>query len=79
VIAAELGRLGARIDVLPDGLAITPAPLHGDEVLDPFADHRLAMAYAVVGLVVPGVRVSDIATTAKTVPDFPSLWARLVR
>lgn len=77
-ITAELGRLGARIEDLPDGVAITPAPLHGDEVLDPFADHRLAMAYAVVGLVVPDVRVRDIATTAKTVPDFPSLWAGLV-
>lgn len=77
-ITAELGRLGARIEELPDGVAITPAPLHGDEVLDPFADHRLAMAYAVVGLVVPDVRVRDIATTAKTVPNFPSLWAGLV-
>ncbi|MGH3745001.1 MAG: 3-phosphoshikimate 1-carboxyvinyltransferase, partial [Mycobacteriales bacterium] len=77
-IAAELGRLGARVNVLPEGLAITPAPLHGDEVLDPFADHRLAMAYAVVGLVVPGVGVHDIATTEKTVPDFPAMWAGLV-
>lgn len=77
-VATELGRLGARIEELPDGLVVRPAPLHGDEVLDPFSDHRLAMAYAVVGLVVPGVRVRDIATTAKTVPDFPSLWAGLV-
>jgi 3-phosphoshikimate 1-carboxyvinyltransferase len=77
-IATELGRLGARFEELPDGLAITPAPLHGNQVLDPHGDHRLAMAYAVVGLVVPGVRVQDIATTAKTVPDFPTLWAGLV-
>ena len=77
-IARELGRLGARVDELPDGLVVTPAPLHGGEVLDPYGDHRLAMAYAVVGLVVPDVRVHDIATTAKTVPDFPSLWAGLV-
>lgn len=77
-VATELGRLGARIDVRPDGLAITPARLHGDEVLDPYGDHRLAMAYAVVGLVLPGVRVLDIATTAKTVPDFPARWAALV-
>ncbi|HEX7355436.1 MAG TPA: 3-phosphoshikimate 1-carboxyvinyltransferase [Mycobacteriales bacterium] len=76
-IATELGRLGARIEELPDGLAVTPAALHGDEVLDPRADHRLAMAYAVVGLALPGVRILDIATTAKTVPDFPALWAGL--
>ncbi len=59
-----------------DGLAVSPAPLTGAR-LDPRADHRLAMAYAVVGLVVPGVLVDDIATTGKTVPYFPRLWARM--
>ena len=81
-IATELGRLGARIEVLDTGgLAITPAPLKApaDVVLDPHADHRLAMAYAVVGLVVPGVRIDDIATTGKTVPGFAGIWERLVR
>lgn len=77
-LASELGRLGARIDVTGDGLAIAPAPLHG-AVLDPHADHRLAMAYAVVGLVVPGVEVRGIATVGKTVPDFPGRWADLLR
>ena len=71
---------GDRIEVTVDGLAITPAPLSaaGDVVLDPRADHRLAMAYAVVGLRVDGVRVADIATTGKTVPDFPERWAQLL-
>jgi 3-phosphoshikimate 1-carboxyvinyltransferase len=79
-LAAEFGRLGARIEVTADGLAITPVPLSaaGGVVLDPRADHRLAMAYAVVGLVVDGVRIADIATTGKTVPDFPERWARLL-
>lgn len=76
--AEQLGRLGARVSVTDDGLAIDPAPLTGGVALDPYADHRLAMAYAVVGLVVPGVAVKDVATTAKTVPDFPQLWAELV-
>lgn len=76
-LAEELGRLGARVEVTEDGLAVTPAPLSGG-TLDPRADHRLAMAYAVVGLAVPGVRVTDIATTGKTVPDFPDRWAALV-
>lgn len=78
-IAEQLGRVGARIEVNADGLAITPAPLHRCESpLDPHADHRLAMAYAVVGLAVPGVRVADIATTGKTVPGFAGMWERLV-
>jgi 3-phosphoshikimate 1-carboxyvinyltransferase len=80
-LAEEFGRLGARIDVTADGLAITPVPLSsagGSVVLDPRADHRLAMAYAVAGLAVEGVRVADIATTGKTVPDFPARWAELL-
>lgn len=79
-LAAELGRLGARIQVLADGLAVTPAPLRcpTPTVLDPHADHRLAMAFAVVALVVPGVHVADIATTGKTVPDFPRMWAQML-
>jgi 3-phosphoshikimate 1-carboxyvinyltransferase len=76
-LASELGRLGARIDVTADGLAITPAPLHGG-TLDPHDDHRLAMAYAVVGLAVPDVKIVNIDTTAKTVPDFPGRWAALL-
>ncbi|HEX4015553.1 MAG TPA: 3-phosphoshikimate 1-carboxyvinyltransferase [Frankiaceae bacterium] len=79
-LAEEFGRLGAGITVTSDGLQITPTPLAagGEVVLDPRADHRLAMAYAVAGLRVPGVLVSDIATTGKTMPDFPQRWAQLL-
>ncbi len=79
-LAEEFGKLGARIAVTADGLEISPAPLSagGGRVLDPRADHRLAMAYAIAGLRVPGVRVADIATTGKTMPDFPRLWHALL-
>ncbi|MDT3441154.1 3-phosphoshikimate 1-carboxyvinyltransferase [Pseudofrankia sp. BMG5.37] len=76
-LADQLGRLGADITVTEDGLAIRPAPLRGAR-LDPLADHRLAMTYAVVGLAVPGVTVDDIATTGKTVPEFPAMWAAML-
>ena len=75
-LAGELGKLGADVTVTSDGLAIRPAPLTGAR-LDPQADHRLAMAYAVVGLRVPGVLVDDMATVGKTVPEFPAMWAAL--
>jgi len=80
-LSEEFGRLGARITVTEDGLAIAPCALRaavGGAVLDPRADHRLAMAYAVAGLRVDGVRIADIATTGKTVPDFPRLWSDLL-
>jgi 3-phosphoshikimate 1-carboxyvinyltransferase len=38
----------------------------------------MATAGAIVGLRVAGVEVDDIATTAKTLPDFPRLWTNMV-
>jgi len=75
-LAAELGRLGAEVLELEDGLEIRPRPLHGAR-FGTYADHRLAHAGAVIGLVVDGVVLDDVACTAKTMPEFPALWARL--
>ena len=35
-------------------------------------------AGAIIGLAVEGIQVEDIATTAKTMPDFPRLWADML-
>jgi 3-phosphoshikimate 1-carboxyvinyltransferase len=56
---------------------ITARPLHGG-VWQSYADHRMATAGAIVGLRVPGVEVEDIGTTAKTLPEFPRLWAGML-
>ena len=76
-LTTELSRLGAEVQELPDGLLITPRPLHGAEWVA-YADHRMATAGAVLGLVVDGVSVDDIASTSKTLPDFPGMWAALL-
>ena len=44
-----------------------------------YADHRMAMAGAIVGLRVAGVQVDDIGATTKTLPDFPRLWAEMLK
>ena len=44
-----------------------------------YADHRLAQTGAVLGLAVAGIQVEDIATTSKTLPDFPGMWQRMLR
>jgi 3-phosphoshikimate 1-carboxyvinyltransferase len=75
-LAAELGRLGTEVVELSDGLEIRPRPLRGAPV-HVYADHRLAHAAAVIGLVVPGVVLDDVACTAKTMPRFPDLWRDL--
>ncbi len=68
-LARELERLGARVEVEPDGLLIAPAPLHGGTV-DPHHDHRLAMAFGVLGAVVPGIRVVDPDAVTKSWPTY---------
>jgi 3-phosphoshikimate 1-carboxyvinyltransferase len=76
-LSAEINRLGGRCEETPDGLRITAQPLHGG-VWQSYADHRMATAGAIVGLRVPNVEVEDIGTTAKTLPDFPQLWADML-
>lgn len=76
-LVAEINRLGGDAEETSDGLIIRPAPLHGG-VVRSYADHRMATAGAILGLAVPGVEVEDIATTAKTMPDFPQLWESML-
>lgn len=76
-LTAEYSALGADITETADGLSIRPRPLHGD-VFHTYHDHRMATAGALTGLVVPGVVVENVATTAKTLPDFPTMWGRML-
>jgi 3-phosphoshikimate 1-carboxyvinyltransferase len=76
-LAAEINGLGGEVDELPDGLRVTPRPLHGG-VWKSYADHRMATAGALIGLAVDGVFVDDIATTSKTLPQFPELWRAML-
>jgi 3-phosphoshikimate 1-carboxyvinyltransferase len=68
-IAAELRRLGAEVEEQPDGLTITPRPLHGAAV-ETYDDHRIAMSLALIGLKVPGVVIKNPGCVAKTYPNF---------
>ena len=74
----NIERLGGSVTELADGLAIGPALLHGGPWLA-HEDHRMATSGALLGLVVDGIEVDDIGTTAKTLPEFPELWQQLLR
>jgi len=76
-LATELGALGADVRQHPDGLEIRPRPLRGG-TFRTYADHRMAQAGALLGLAVPGILVEDIATTAKTLPDFVGMWRSML-
>ncbi len=76
-LRTEITKLGGDVTETEDSLMITPRSLHGG-VFASYADHRIATAGAVIGLRVPGVRVEDIETTAKTLPDFAGRWAAML-
>jgi len=76
-LCAELTRLGCGVTEQSDGLRINPRRMHGGE-WHAYADHRMATAGAVLGLVVDGVEVDDIASTSKTLPDFPAMWSAML-
>lgn len=76
-LATEINALGGDVSETDDGLRIRPRPLHGG-LFHTHHDHRMAMAAAVMGLVVDGVVIQDVATTAKTFPQFTERWTALV-
>ncbi|MBP2474550.1 3-phosphoshikimate 1-carboxyvinyltransferase [Crossiella equi] len=76
-LRTELVALGGDVDETEDGLVIRPRPLKGGP-WRAYADHRMATAGAILGLVVPGVEVDDILCTTKTIPDFRGMWSTML-
>ncbi|MFC5938248.1 3-phosphoshikimate 1-carboxyvinyltransferase [Corynebacterium choanae] len=76
-LSNEIVRLGGSCTTTADSLTITPQPLHA-AALHTYADHRMATFAAIIGLVVEGVEIYNIATTAKTIADFPAIWQAMI-
>lgn len=71
-IAAGLNKMGAKVEELPDGLRITgPTPLAGATVSSA-GDHRLAMTFAVAGLIARGE--THILDADCVDISFPTFW-----
>lgn len=76
-LTKEINELGGDVTETADGLHIRPRKLHGG-IFHTYDDHRMATAGAIIGLAVPGVQIENVATTAKTLPDFPDLWTGML-
>ncbi len=76
-LTREINSLGGNVTEEETALHITPTPLHSG-VFHTYEDHRIATAGAVIGLVVDGIEVENVATTRKTLTDFPGLWKSLL-
>lgn len=68
-VVTELRRLGVKVEEFADGLKIEPSPIT-PAAIETYHDHRMAMAFAVTGLKVPGIVIKDPGCTAKTFPDY---------
>jgi 3-phosphoshikimate 1-carboxyvinyltransferase len=75
-LRTELSKCGARIEESGDTLTIHPGPLHGAEI-ETYNDHRVAMCFGMLGVRVPGMRLSNPACVRKTFPNFFAKLAEL--
>ncbi|MER5441039.1 3-phosphoshikimate 1-carboxyvinyltransferase [Streptomyces sp. NPDC002790] len=76
-LTKEINELGGDVTETADGLHIRPRKLHGG-IFHTYDDHRMATAGAIIGLAVRDVQIENVATTAKTLPDFPDMWAAML-
>ncbi len=68
-LATQLQRVGIQVQEHSDGLTINPGLVHA-ATIQTFNDHRMAMSFALLGLKVPGIKISNPGCTAKTYPQF---------
>jgi len=72
-LATELAKTGVRAEELDDGLVIEGGTPRG-AAIETYNDHRIAMSFAVLGLVAPGMRIENPGCVGKS---FPGFWTEL--
>ncbi|HZP95809.1 MAG TPA: 3-phosphoshikimate 1-carboxyvinyltransferase [Candidatus Limnocylindria bacterium] len=77
-VAAAITALGGSAQAFGDGIRIEPRPLR-EGVVDAAGDHRIAMAFSILGLLVPGVAIAGAESVSKTFPGFYEMLQALRR
>jgi len=74
-LQTELSKLGADIEVTDKSLHLKPRrrPIIPNVAIDTYHDHRMAMAFAPLGLLVP-ITINDPEVVSKSYPGF---WSDL--
>ncbi|MDO9123646.1 MAG: 3-phosphoshikimate 1-carboxyvinyltransferase, partial [Deltaproteobacteria bacterium] len=78
VLTTELRHMGVRVEEGEDWLKIEGGKGHGAEI-EPHDDHRIAMSFAIAGLVIPGIKIKESQCVKKSFPDFWEVFGRLYR
>jgi len=76
--AAELQRLGQKVDEGDDWLRIHPTGTLQPATVHTYDDHRVAMAFSVLGLLQEGIAIEDPACVTKSFPDYWQEFDRFV-
>jgi 3-phosphoshikimate 1-carboxyvinyltransferase len=66
----ELTRLGVKVDEHEDGMMIYPCNAIRPATIQTYNDHRMAMAFSLIGLSVPGIKIENPGCVSKTFPEF---------
>ncbi len=76
---AELTRLGVRVEQYQDGMTIYPLQSSNFQpaTVKTYNDHRMAMAFSLIGLRVPGITIENPGCVSKTFPNFFEVLAQL--
>ena len=77
-LEAELTKIGCTVSTTEDSITIDPSTRHDDPVIiETYNDHRMAMAFGVLGLARPGLSIRNPACVAKSYPGFWKDFAKL--
>ncbi|MEO8402225.1 MAG: 3-phosphoshikimate 1-carboxyvinyltransferase [Gammaproteobacteria bacterium] len=76
VMRQELEKLKIKVEEGPDWIKVYPSEPVGGKI-DSNQDHRIAMAFSIIGLCVPGVEIEGAECVSKTCPNFFALWDEL--
>jgi 3-phosphoshikimate 1-carboxyvinyltransferase len=66
----ELARLGVRVEEHKDGMTISPCEKFSPATIQTYNDHRMAMAFSLIGLRIDGITIENPSCVSKTFPNF---------
>ncbi|MFW6054976.1 MAG: 3-phosphoshikimate 1-carboxyvinyltransferase [Thermodesulfobacteriota bacterium] len=78
-LAAQISKTGSKVQLLEDGLVISPAAALNREPVEfeTYGDHRIAMSLSLYGLAGVLVRLDDPGCVAKSFPGFWQEWEKV--
>ncbi|MDY7109137.1 MAG: 3-phosphoshikimate 1-carboxyvinyltransferase [Planctomycetota bacterium] len=77
-LANELRKIGCTVETTEDSITIDPSTRHEEPiVIETYNDHRMAMAFGVLGLARPGISIRDPKCVKKSYPGFWADFAKL--